>query len=37
MGEFSEFGKRMNAQLGFPAFPEHFGPSMPSLPRELGK
>ena len=37
MGEFSDFGKRMNAQLGFPAFPEHFGPSMPSLPRELGK
>ena len=37
MGEFSEFAKRMNTQLGFQAFPQHFVPSMPSVPTEPGK
>jgi hypothetical protein len=37
MGEFSEFAKRMNAQLGFQAFPQHFVPAMPSLTAEPSK
>lgn len=37
MGEFSEFAKRMNAQLGFQAFPQHFVPALPSLPAEPNK
>jgi len=37
MGEFADFGKRLNAQLGFQAFPEHFMPGMPSVPAEPSK
>ena len=37
MGEFSDFGRRMNARLGFQAFPEHFIPGMPAVPAEPSK
>ena len=37
MGEFSDFAKRMNAQLGFQAFPQHFVPAMPGVPTEPAK
>jgi hypothetical protein len=37
MSEFSDFAKRMNAQLGFQAFPQHFVPSMPAVPAEPSK
>jgi len=32
MGEFTDFGKRMNAQLGFQAFPQQFVPSVSGQP-----
>jgi small basic protein len=34
MSDFSEFAKRMNAQLGFQAFPQHFVPAVPTVPAE---
>jgi hypothetical protein len=34
MSEFADFGKRLNAQLGFQAFPEHFVPGIPAVPAE---
>ena len=37
MSEFSDFAKRMNAQLGFQAFPQHFVPAMPAVPTDLAK
>ncbi len=32
VGELSDFTKRLSAQWGFQAFPQHFLPSSPSTP-----
>lgn len=37
VGELSDFTKRLTAQWGFQAFPQHFVPGMPSVPTEPGK
>ena len=37
VGELSDFTKRLTAQWGFQAFPQHFVPSMPSVPTESGR
>jgi len=37
VGELSDFTKRLTAQWGFQAFPQHFVPGMPSVPAEQSK
>jgi hypothetical protein len=37
VGELSDFTKRLTAQWGFQAFPQHFLPGMPSVPAEPNK
>ncbi len=37
VGELSDFTKRLTAQWGFQAFPQHFVPGMPAVPAESGK
>ena len=34
VGELADFTKRLTAQWGFQAFPQHFVPGTPSLPSE---